>query len=291
MRRSALARSQRNSQPEVSVDLAAKTAAASARMKRVSEVNRAFHGELVRKRALCLKFAKESAALEDRIFRTTEAEKPARLRMAEELDKRLAEEKRLESKNQELMDGIRQSEAEIHQLQQLGTKLREAGQRNRAILKEQHAEIQERRRAIRELRRHIHIVSGFESEPWEEPCRSPSPVVEPDVEQPTPAGVAGLAVQRAPSSRAGASSPVPSRGGTPEVMTRRSAGSDTARVERALAAAEEHVRVRADTPEEERLRRAIAEYQKLPGLDLQTLLGHAPGTSNRSSRRNSTPTV
>lgn len=242
-------------------DLQVKIAAARARVKKLSQVNRHLHTALADKQILAQDLKQQVQSWERRIEAGNEVELPERHNCIDALEDQIEAEQRIQqSSNLELGRGAMEMEERVGELAAVNAKLREASTRNRALLKEQLTEIRERQTAIRDMQRHIQIMEGGDvtvptaSEP-RAALRGSGSTTSLDAEsQDKPRVEASQNGNSAGASRTQSTDP-PFAGGSPRGELK-----------------------------------SIDEYRQLPGLDIQKLLGHAattvasPGASAQSSR-------
>lgn len=228
--------------------------AASRRVERITEVNGRLQSALVQRRMTAQQIKAELDSLEQRIDSCRAVEEPARVADLETLEGEIKEEqRRLQESSLELGRGIMDLDERVAALSSGNAATREASTRRRAMLKEQQSELRAQQRAVRNLSRHIQIMeegtdydqlAGWSLSDVRMPDSQILDPEAPDEELPGAAPSSPTQVDRCESKRSKSDL----------VQFGASFSKDLS----------------GQPPPQ-----TIEDYRKLPGLDLQFLLGHA----------------
>lgn len=215
------------------------------------EVNARLQSALVKRHMQAQEIKVELESLEVRIDSCRNVEEPARMAALEALEGEIKEEqRRLQESSLELGRGIMDLDERVAGLSSGNAAMRETSTRRRAMLKEQQSELRAQQRAVRSLSRHIQIMeegadydqlTGWSLSEVRMPDGQAFDPEMPDEEIPGTDAAATPAVEHGASLQ-------------PTAGAARLPGADL---------------VGQTQPQ------TIEDYKKLPGLDLQLLLGHA----------------
>lgn len=227
--------------------------AASRRVERITEVNGRLQSALVKRRMTAQQIKVELDSLEQRIDSCRAVEEPARVADLETLEGEIKEEqRRLQESSLELGRGIMDLDERVAALSSGNAATREASTRRRAMLKEQQSELRAQQRAVRNLSRHIQIMeegtdydqlAGWSLSDVRMPDSQILDPEAPDEELPGAAPSSPSHVDRCESKRSKS-----------DLVQFGALSKDLS----------------GQPPPQ-----TIEDYRKLPGLDLQFLLGHA----------------
>jgi len=147
--------------PQVLKDL---TTAAKSRLSKVSEVNRQLHAALIKKKLLAEELRKSTRDLEVRIETDSQVMLLARRKAVEELELIIKNEQRKQQTDSlDLGREIMEREELVAELTAINSRLREAGLKNRAQIKDLQEKLREKQGQVRDMERHVQIMEGADT--------------------------------------------------------------------------------------------------------------------------------
>lgn len=135
-----------------------------ARLAKLTEVNRALHDSIVKKKLAVQNLESKGQDLQTRLEAAVKAQEPAQKIRLQELEDLLRNETtKYQEIHQELSQKNHECEEQVREMHDATRNLHDWNAANRKLIKEQAMEIRERQKAIKDLQRHVHLVEGAES--------------------------------------------------------------------------------------------------------------------------------
>lgn len=218
-------------------------------LKGPQQVNTHLHSTLVARSALVKGLRADIQKIKDMIALFANVQLPARIDEIRQAEIHIKSEQMLQQlANLELGKSVMDWEDKFSELSAKNAKLKEAGRVNRSRLKEQHVDLALRKNTVRDLRRHIEILEG---------------------EDASEQGEAGPVWASEAAHRNRSSSALDFD--TLDFLSRMHTGKPMSRM---TTQPEDHLETDEDRGRLV-LGKPMAQYQKLPGLDLAALLNEA----------------